>query len=144
MVTSKEMHAAIIALHQNGLACKEIATKNIAPEGTIYRIIENFKESGSTAVKKSSGRPRVGHLENQLFGEEKSHLTRLALLCHRLHCGGRLLWPGGLLSPLLSCGGHLLRPGGLLSPLLNCGGPMLHSGGLPRHLLSLGGPLFPS
>ena len=59
MVTSKETRAAIIALHQNGLTCKEIATKNIAPERTIYRIIKNFKERGSTAVKKSSGRPRV-------------------------------------------------------------------------------------
>ena len=59
MVTSKETRVAIIALHQNGLTCKEIATKNIAPERTIYWIIKNFKERGSTAVKKSSGRPRV-------------------------------------------------------------------------------------
>ena len=59
MVTSKETRAAIITLHQNGLTCKEIATKNIAPERTIYRIIKNFKERGSTAVKKSSGSPRV-------------------------------------------------------------------------------------
>uniref|UniRef100_A0A8C1CKD1 Uncharacterized protein n=1 Tax=Cyprinus carpio TaxID=7962 RepID=A0A8C1CKD1_CYPCA len=59
MVTSKETRAAIIALHQKGLTCKEIATKNIAPESTIYRIIKIFKESGSIAVKKSSGRPRV-------------------------------------------------------------------------------------
>ncbi|KTF83725.1 hypothetical protein cypCar_00049024, partial [Cyprinus carpio] len=29
------------------------------PERTIYRIIKNFKERGSTAVKKSSGCPRV-------------------------------------------------------------------------------------
>ncbi|KTF87869.1 hypothetical protein cypCar_00043140 [Cyprinus carpio] len=58
-VTSKETRAAIIALHQNGLKCKKIATKNTAPERTIYRIIKNFKERGSTAVKKSSGYPRV-------------------------------------------------------------------------------------
>ncbi|KTF79861.1 hypothetical protein cypCar_00043621, partial [Cyprinus carpio] len=45
MVTSKETRAAIIALHQNGLTCKEIATKNIAPERTIYRIVKNFKET---------------------------------------------------------------------------------------------------
>ncbi len=38
---------------------KEIATKNTAPEITIYRIIKNFKARGFTAVKKSSGRPRV-------------------------------------------------------------------------------------
>ncbi|KTF73596.1 hypothetical protein cypCar_00041933, partial [Cyprinus carpio] len=54
-----ETRAAIITLHQNGLTCKEIPTKNIAPERTIYRIIKNFKEMGSTAVKKSSGHPRV-------------------------------------------------------------------------------------
>ncbi|KTG05135.1 hypothetical protein cypCar_00012211 [Cyprinus carpio] len=59
MVTSKETGAAIIALHQNGLTSKEIATKNIAPERAIYLIIKNFKERGSAAVKKSSGRPRV-------------------------------------------------------------------------------------
>ena len=47
------------ALHQNGLTCKETAAKNIAPERTIYRIIKNFKENGSTVVKKASGRPRV-------------------------------------------------------------------------------------
>ncbi|KTF81676.1 hypothetical protein cypCar_00017833 [Cyprinus carpio] len=35
-----------------------MASKNIAPERTIYQIIKNFKEKGSTAVK-SSGRPRV-------------------------------------------------------------------------------------
>ena len=55
VVTSKETRAAIIALHQNGLTCKGIATKNIAPERTIYRIIKNFKERGLTAVKKPSG-----------------------------------------------------------------------------------------
>ena len=33
--------------------------KNIAPERTIYQIIKNFKERGSTAVKKYSGCPRV-------------------------------------------------------------------------------------
>ncbi|KTG01615.1 hypothetical protein cypCar_00040865 [Cyprinus carpio] len=59
MVTSKETRAAIIALHQNGLTCKEIATKIIAPERTIYRIIKHFKERGLTVVKKSSERPRV-------------------------------------------------------------------------------------
>ncbi|KTF73327.1 hypothetical protein cypCar_00049678 [Cyprinus carpio] len=45
--------------HQNGLTCKEIATKNIATDRTIYRLIKNFKERGSTAVMKSSGCPRV-------------------------------------------------------------------------------------
>ncbi|KTF81187.1 hypothetical protein cypCar_00037725 [Cyprinus carpio] len=45
--------------HQNGLTCKEIAAKDIAPEKNIYWITNNFKERGSTAVKKSSGCPRV-------------------------------------------------------------------------------------
>ncbi|KTG01922.1 hypothetical protein cypCar_00025099 [Cyprinus carpio] len=59
MVASKESHAAMIVLYQNGLTCKEIATKNTAPERTIYQIIKNLKERGLTAVKKSSGLPRV-------------------------------------------------------------------------------------
>ncbi|ROL52215.1 hypothetical protein DPX16_8619 [Anabarilius grahami] len=59
MVTFKERCAAIIALHQNGLTFKEIAAMNIAPERTIYRISKNFKERGSTAVKKASRHPRV-------------------------------------------------------------------------------------
>jgi len=46
-------------LHQNGLTYKEIATKNIAPETTIYQIIKNFKKKGSTAVKKASRHPSV-------------------------------------------------------------------------------------
>ncbi|KTG04828.1 hypothetical protein cypCar_00008906 [Cyprinus carpio] len=62
MVTSKETCAAIIVLQQNGLTCKALmqtATKNIASERTIYRIIKSFKERGLTAVTKSSGPPRV-------------------------------------------------------------------------------------
>lgn len=41
--------------NRNGLACKEIAANNIAPE----RTIKNFMGRGSTAVKKSSGHHRV-------------------------------------------------------------------------------------
>lgn len=59
MGTSKETRATIIALYQNGLTCKEIAAKNIAPERTIYCIIKNIKETGSSAAKKASGHPRV-------------------------------------------------------------------------------------
>ncbi|ROJ64723.1 Ankyrin repeat domain-containing protein 27 [Anabarilius grahami] len=59
MVTSKERRAAIISLHQNGLTCKEIAAKSIVPERTIFRIIKNFMERGSTVVKKASGHPQV-------------------------------------------------------------------------------------
>jgi len=62
MVTSKERHAATIALHQNGLTGKEISAKNIAPKITTYRIIKTFKERGSPAVKKALGCPRVNQL----------------------------------------------------------------------------------
>ena len=58
MVTCKETHAAIIAVHKKGFTGKDIAACKIAPKSTIYRIIKNFKESGSIVVKKASGRPR--------------------------------------------------------------------------------------
>ncbi len=64
MVTAKETRAATIALHQNGLTCKEIATNNIAPERT------NFKERGSTAVKKSSGHHCVQQAPGPSLPEE--------------------------------------------------------------------------
>ncbi|KTG43649.1 hypothetical protein cypCar_00045926, partial [Cyprinus carpio] len=76
MVSSKETCAAIIALHQNGHTCKKFVTKNIAPERTIYRIIKNFKERGSTAVKKSSGHPRVS-------SKLQDHLLLRSQLRHR-------------------------------------------------------------
>lgn len=43
MVISKEMCEVMIALHQSGLVCKEIASKGIALERTIYHI-KNFRE----------------------------------------------------------------------------------------------------
>ena len=52
MVTCKETHAIIIALHKKGFTGKDIAASKIAPESTIYWIIKNFKESGSIVVKK--------------------------------------------------------------------------------------------
>ena len=58
MVTCKEKRAVIIALHKKGFTGKDIAASKIAPKSTIYRIIKNFKERGSTAVKKASGRQR--------------------------------------------------------------------------------------
>ncbi|RXN12061.1 transposase-like protein [Labeo rohita] len=58
MLTGKETHAAIIALHKNGFTGKDIVATKIAPKSTIYRIIKNFKERGSILVKKASGRPR--------------------------------------------------------------------------------------
>jgi transposase len=58
MVTCKETRAVIIALHKKGFTGKDIAVSKIAPKSTIYRIIKNFKESGSIVVKKASGRPR--------------------------------------------------------------------------------------
>uniref|UniRef100_A0A9J7XH37 Transposase Tc1-like domain-containing protein n=1 Tax=Cyprinus carpio carpio TaxID=630221 RepID=A0A9J7XH37_CYPCA len=59
MVTSKETRAAITALHQKWPCMQRNCYKDIAPKRTIYRIIKNFKERGLTAMKKSSGRPRV-------------------------------------------------------------------------------------
>ena len=58
MVTCKEIRAVIIALHKKGFTGKDIAASKIAPKSTIYRIIKNFKESGSIVVKKASGRQR--------------------------------------------------------------------------------------
>uniref|UniRef100_A0A4W5Q7D4 Transposase Tc1-like domain-containing protein n=1 Tax=Hucho hucho TaxID=62062 RepID=A0A4W5Q7D4_9TELE len=58
MVTCKETRAAIIALLKKGFTGKDIAANKIAPKSTIYRIIKNFKESGSIVAKKASGRPR--------------------------------------------------------------------------------------
>ena len=58
MVTCKETRAVIIALHKKGFTGKDIAASKIAPKSPIYRIIKNFKESGSIVVKKDSGRPR--------------------------------------------------------------------------------------
>ena len=47
MVTCKETRAVIIALHKKGFTGKDVAASKIAPKSTIYRIIKNFKESGS-------------------------------------------------------------------------------------------------
>ena len=58
MVNCKETRAVIIALHKKGFTGKDIAATKIAPKSTIYRIIKNFKESGSIVVKKASGLPR--------------------------------------------------------------------------------------
>uniref|UniRef100_A0A674DE09 Tc1-like transposase DDE domain-containing protein n=1 Tax=Salmo trutta TaxID=8032 RepID=A0A674DE09_SALTR len=58
MVTCKETRTVIIALHKKGFTCKDMAVNKIAPKSTIYRIIKNFKESGSIIVKKASGCPR--------------------------------------------------------------------------------------
>uniref|UniRef100_A0A674DL94 Transposase Tc1-like domain-containing protein n=1 Tax=Salmo trutta TaxID=8032 RepID=A0A674DL94_SALTR len=58
MVTCKETRAVIIALHKKCFTGKDIAASKIAPKSTIYRIIKNFKESGSIVVNKASGSPR--------------------------------------------------------------------------------------
>ncbi|CDQ70072.1 unnamed protein product [Oncorhynchus mykiss] len=52
-----ETRAVIIALHKKGFTGKDIFASKIAPKSAIYRIIKNFKESGSIVVK-ASGRPR--------------------------------------------------------------------------------------
>ena len=51
MLTCKETRAVIIDLHKKGFTGKDIATSKSSPKSTIYRIIKNFKESGSTVVK---------------------------------------------------------------------------------------------
>ena len=61
MLTSKETRAAIIALHQSGLASKKIAFQTHMAERTVLRIIKGFRETGSTEVKKASGRPRLSN-----------------------------------------------------------------------------------
>ena len=58
MVTCKETHAVIIALHKKGFTGKDIAACKIAPKSAIYWIIKNFKESASIVVKEAAGRPR--------------------------------------------------------------------------------------
>ena len=51
MVTCKETRAVVIALDKKGFIGKDIAASKIAPKSTIYRIIKNFKESGSIVVR---------------------------------------------------------------------------------------------
>ena len=50
IITCKETGSVIIALHKKGFTGKDIAASKIAPKSTIYRIIKNFKESGSIVV----------------------------------------------------------------------------------------------
>uniref|UniRef100_A0AAZ3RN43 Transposase Tc1-like domain-containing protein n=1 Tax=Oncorhynchus tshawytscha TaxID=74940 RepID=A0AAZ3RN43_ONCTS len=76
MVTCKETRAVIIALHKKALTGKDIAASKIAPKSTIYRIIKNFKESGSIVVKKASGRPRKSP-------KRQDHLLKLIQLWDR-------------------------------------------------------------
>ena len=76
MVTCKETRAVIIALHKKGFTGKDIAASKIAPKSTIYRIIKNFKESGSIVVKKASGCPRKS-------SKRQDHLLKLIQLRDR-------------------------------------------------------------
>ena len=55
MATCKETCAVIIALHKKGFTGKDIAANKIAPKATIYRIIKNFKESGSIVGRRLQG-----------------------------------------------------------------------------------------
>lgn len=43
MVTCKETHAVIVALHKKGFTGKDIAAGKIALASTIYQIIKNVK-----------------------------------------------------------------------------------------------------
>ena len=101
MVTCKETHAVIIALHKKGFAGKDIAASKVAPKSTIYRIIKNFKESGSIVVKKASVRPRKS-------SKRQDRLLKLIQLWDR---GNKTLifWVHGqetpqTLIPLRTCG----------------------------------------
>uniref|UniRef100_A0AAZ3RNY5 Transposase Tc1-like domain-containing protein n=1 Tax=Oncorhynchus tshawytscha TaxID=74940 RepID=A0AAZ3RNY5_ONCTS len=76
MVTCKETRAVIIALQKKGFTGKDIAASKIAHKSTIYRIIKNFKESGSIVVKKASGRPRKS-------SKRQDHLLKLIQLRDR-------------------------------------------------------------
>ena len=67
MVTSKETRAAIIALHQSSLTSTKIAFETHVAERTVYRIVKGFRETGSTEVKKASGRPRLSNKRQDRF-----------------------------------------------------------------------------
>ena len=51
MVTSKEIRAAINALNESYLTSGEIASTTHVRKRTVYRIMKNFKETGSTKVQ---------------------------------------------------------------------------------------------
>ena len=76
MVTCKETRAFINALHKKGFTGKDIAASKIAPKSTIYRIINNLKESGSIVVKKASGHPKK-------FSKRQDRLLKLIQLQDR-------------------------------------------------------------
>ena len=73
MVTGKETHAVIIALHKKVFTGKDIAASKITPKSTIYQIIKNFKESSSIVLKKASGHPRKSR-------KRQDHLLKLIWL----------------------------------------------------------------
>ncbi|CAB1459446.1 unnamed protein product [Pleuronectes platessa] len=54
----QEKHQGQTDILPKGFTGKDVAASKIAPKSTIYRIIKNFKESGSIVVKKASRRPR--------------------------------------------------------------------------------------
>ena len=89
MVTCKETRAVIIALHKKGFTGKDIAASKIAPKSTIYRIVKNFKESGSIVVKKTSGHPRKS-------SKSQDRLLKLSPLRDRGTTSTELAqeWPG--------------------------------------------------
>lgn len=55
MVTCKETHALIVALHKRGFTGKDIAASKTNKNKIIYQIIMIFKERGSIIVTKASG-----------------------------------------------------------------------------------------
>lgn len=66
MVTWKETHAVIIALHKAGFTGKDIDAGNITSKSVIYQIIKNFQgrrfncyEEGFKEPKKSPANSRT-------------------------------------------------------------------------------------
>ena len=94
---------------KKGFTGKDIASK-IAPKSTIYRIIKNFKESGSIVVKKASGRPRKSSLR-------QDHLLKLIQLRDRGTTSTELAqeWQQAGVSAYASTVRHSLLEDGLMS-----------------------------
>jgi hypothetical protein len=79
---------------QKGFTGKDIAASNIAPKSTIYRIIKNFKDSGSIVVKKASGRTRKPSNRLMLIQlrDRGTACTELAPVQSLLRNGSRMAW----------------------------------------------------
>lgn len=59
MPVSDAIRAAVIALHQEGLSCREIAQRGLTSCSTVARLVKTFKEKGHCQRTIASGRPRL-------------------------------------------------------------------------------------